>query len=87
MQVQQSAVKYHVSFRTLSDRNMKIGCHAIFFLQRTNLVPRGYIILHRTHSFHGISKIEKKAGTLRFERTETIMHFRRNMMAQPSFYY
>ena len=87
MQVQQSAVKYHFSFRTLSDRNMKIGCHAILFLQRTNLVPRGYIILHRTHSFHRISKIEKKAGTLRFERTETIIHFRRNMMAQPSFYY
>ena len=24
------------------------------FLQRLNLVPRGYIILDRTHSFHGI---------------------------------
>ena len=32
-----------------------MGCHAIFFLQRLNLVPRGYIILDRTHSFYGIS--------------------------------
>ena len=54
-QVQRSAVKYCFSFQTLSDRNMKMGCHAIFFLQKLNLVPRGYIILHRTHSFHGIS--------------------------------
>ena len=53
-QVQQSTVKYRFSFRTLSDRNMKMGCHAIFFLQRLNLVPRGFIILDRTHSFHGI---------------------------------
>ena len=43
-QVQLSAVKYRFSFRTLSDRNMKMGCHAILFLQRLNLVPRGYII-------------------------------------------
>ena len=28
---------------------------AIFFLQRLNLVPRGYIILDGTQSFHGIS--------------------------------
>ena len=34
---------------------MKMGCHAIFFLQRLNLVPRGYIILDGTHSLHGIS--------------------------------
>ena len=54
-QVQQSIVKYRFSFRTLSDRNMKMGCHAIFFLQRLNLVPRGNIILDRTQSFHGIS--------------------------------
>ena len=33
---------------------MKMGCHVIFFSQRLNLVPRGYIILDRTHSFHGI---------------------------------
>ena len=52
-QVQQLTVKYRFSFRTSSDRNMKMGCHAIFFLQRLNLVPRGYIILDRTHSFHG----------------------------------
>ena len=32
-QVQQSTVKYHFSFRTLSDRNMKMGCYAVFFLQ------------------------------------------------------
>ena len=54
-QVQQSTVKYRFSFQTLSDQNMKMGCHVIFFLQRLNLVPRGYIILDRTHSFHGIS--------------------------------
>ena len=30
-------------------------CHAIFLLQRLNLVPRDYIILDRTYSFHGIS--------------------------------
>ena len=33
---------------------MKMRCHVIFFSQRLNLVPRGYIILDRTHSFHGI---------------------------------
>ena len=54
-QVQQSAVKYHFSIQTLSDQNMKMGCHVIFFLERLNLVPRGYIILDRAHSFHGIS--------------------------------
>ena len=32
-----------------------MGCHAIFFLQILNLVPRGYIILDRTHSFQAIS--------------------------------
>ena len=30
---------------------MKMGCHAIFFLQRVNLVPRSYIILDRTHKY------------------------------------
>ena len=54
-QLQQSTVKYGFSFRTLSDRNMKMGCHAIFFLQILNLVPRGFIILERTQSFHAIS--------------------------------
>ena len=33
---------------------MKMECHAIFLLQRLNLVPRDYIILDRTYSFHGI---------------------------------
>ena len=54
-QVQQLTIKYRFAFRVLSDRNMKMGCHAIFFLQRLNLVPKGYINLDRTHSFHGIS--------------------------------
>ena len=54
-QVQKLTVKYRFSFRTLSDRNMKMGCHAIFFLKRLNLIPRGYIILDKTYSFHGIS--------------------------------
>ena len=102
-QVLQSTVKYRFSFRTLSDRNMKMGCHAIFFLQRLNLVPRGYINLDRTNSFHGISgeitetfslrkilsprKLDEKVRILRCERMETIIHFRKNMMAQPPFYY
>ena len=43
-QVEQSTVKYCFSFQTLSDRNMKMSCHAICFLQRLNLVPRSYII-------------------------------------------
>ena len=43
-QVQQSTVKCRFSFRTLLDRNIKIGCHAIFFLQGLDLLPRGYII-------------------------------------------
>ena len=34
---------------------MKMGCHAIFSLQRLNFVPRGYIILDGKHSFHEIS--------------------------------
>ena len=54
-QVQQATVKYCFSFRTLRDRNMKMGCHAIVFLQRRSLAARGYIILDRTYSFHGIS--------------------------------
>ena len=33
---------------------MEMGCHAIFFLQRVNFVPRSYIILDRTHNFHGL---------------------------------
>ena len=53
---QQSTVKFCFSFQTLSDRNMKIGCPAVFFLQRLNLVPRGHIILDKTHSFHRISE-------------------------------
>ena len=47
-QVQQSTVKYRFSFRTLSDRNMKMGCRAMFLLQRLNLIYRGYIILDGT---------------------------------------
>ena len=53
-QVQHSTVKYRFSFRTLSDRNMKMDCHAIYFVQILNLVSRGYISLDRTHSFHEI---------------------------------
>ena len=34
---------------------MKIGYREIFFLQRLNLVPRGCIILEKTHNFHGFS--------------------------------
>ena len=33
---------------------MKTGYHAIFFFQSLNLVPRGYIILDRTHSVQEI---------------------------------
>ena len=49
-QVQQSTVKDR-----LLDWDMKMGCHATFFLQRLHLFPRGYIILGGTHSFHAIS--------------------------------
>ena len=70
------------------------------------MVPRGNIILDKTHSFHGIlgdslkfvetfslrkilspRRLDDKAGILRCERMETIIHFRKNMMAQTSFYY
>ena len=74
---------------------MKMDFHVIFFLQILNLVPRGYIILDRTHSFHGIlgdspenlrklSVYEKfmTQDILRCERMETIIHFRKNMMVQ-----
>ena len=94
---QQSTIKYHFSFRILSDRNMKMGCHAIFFLRR--------LILDITHSFQGISgdspenlrklpvykknlspeKLDKNASILRCKRMETIIHFGKNSMAQPSF--
>ena len=53
-QIQYSAAKHRFTFRTLSDRNMKTGCHAVFFFQRLNLFPKGYVILDRTHSFQGI---------------------------------
>ena len=82
---------------------MKMGCHAIVFLQRRSLAPRGYIILDRTHSFQGITrksaetfslrkilsrrKLDEKASILRCERMETIIHFRKNIMSQTSFYY
>ena len=42
------------------------------FIFRKKLLPR---------------KLDEKAGILRCERMETIAHFRKNMMAQPSFYY
>ena len=32
-------------------------------------------------------KLDENAGILHCERMETIIHFRKNMMAQPSFYY
>ena len=86
---------------------MKMDSHTILFLQRLNLIPRGYIILDRTHSFHGISdkffrkpvetfslqeilstrKFDKKASILCCECMETTIHFKKNMLAQPSFYY
>ena len=54
-QAQQSTFEYRFYFRRLSDGNIKMGCHAILFLQRFNLLPRGYIILDRTYSFHETS--------------------------------
>ena len=48
-----SSQQLNIAF-LLSDRNIKMGCYAIFFLQRLNLVVKGYIILDRTLSFHGI---------------------------------
>ena len=80
---------------------MNMGCHAI--LQRLNLVPRGYIILDITQSFRRISgdfrenlrsfslreilsprKLDEKLDE---KNMEIIINFRKNMMAQPSFYY
>ena len=106
-QVQQSAVKYRFSIRTLSDRNVKIDCHVIFFLERLNLVPRGlYHFRYNTQFPRDFGrftrksaetfilrkilsprKLDEKAGILRRERMEIIIHFRKNMMAQSSFYY
>ena len=37
--------------------------------------------------FLSLIKLEEKAGILRCERMETIIHFNKNMMAQASFYY
>ena len=34
-----------------------------------------------------LRKLDEKAGILRCERMETIVHFRENMVTQPSFYY
>ena len=48
-----STVNYHFSFQTLSDQNMKMDYYAIFLFQRLNLIPTGYILFDRTHSFHG----------------------------------
>ena len=82
---------------------MKTGCHAIFFLHRINLVPRGYIILDGntvSTKFRAIRPkiggnfqftkilspriLDENARILRCERMETIIHFRKNMMTQPS---
>ena len=78
-----------------------MGCYEIFFLQRFNFVPRGCIVLDRTHCFHGIlddlpenlilrkilspGRLSKKAGIFLCEHMKTITHFRKNMMVQPSF--
>ena len=45
---------------------MKIGWNAIFFLQRLNLFPRGYIISERTHNFHEISADSPKKSVETF---------------------
>ena len=86
---------------------MKMDSHAALFLQRLSLIPRGYIILDRTYSFHRIAdkfarksvetfslqeilstrKFDKKASILCCECMETTIHFKKNMLAQPSFYY
>ena len=79
---------------------MKTDCHAIFLLQRLNLVPRDYIILDRTYSFHGIWVnslenlcnllpiiLDEKAGILRCGQVEAIIRFMKNMMTERSFYY
>ena len=51
--VQESTAKHSFPCQTLSDLNMKMGCHAIV-LHRINLIPRSYTTLDRKHSFHRI---------------------------------
>ena len=96
-QVQQSAGKYRFSFRRLSDQNIKIGCHAIFYLQRLNVLPKGYIIFDRADSFHenlrklsvyekSPRKLDKKPAfyAVKAWKPLSIIHFRKNMI---SFYH
>ena len=91
-----SSVNSQVSllFSKIIGSKYKNGLPCDLFLQRLNLILKGYIILDRTHSSHGISgnspknmrklSVYKKAGIL---RCELMIHFRKNMIAQPSFYY
>ena len=99
--------QYCFSFQALLDQNIRMDCHAIFFLHRFNLVLKDYIVLDKTHSFHRISgdlpknlqtlsvckkilsprKLGEKTEILCCEHIKTMIHFRKNVMAQPSFYY
>ena len=61
-QVRQSTVKYCFSFGTLSDRNMNVGCYAIFFCGNFQF----------TKNFIA-QEIRQKSRILRYERMETII--------------
>ena len=54
MEMQKVTIKFNSQQSSIASLfNMKMNCHAIV-LPRINLVPRGYIILDKNHSFHGI---------------------------------
>ena len=80
--VQKSTVRYHFSFWILSDWNMKMGCYATFFSQRINLFLKGYIILERTHSFHGI----KDGSPENLQKLHEKFYHSENQTKIPAFY-
>ena len=76
-QVQQSTVTYCFSFQTLSNENMKMGHHAIFFLQRLNLIPQGYIVLEHTVSAEFLAICPKIYVNFQFVKKFITKEFRR----------
>ena len=63
-----------------------------FFLQRLNLVPRSYINLDITQFPRNFGQFAQKSAETFIlwkilSRMETIIHFRKNMISQPLFYY
>ena len=52
-----------------------------------NLRKLSVFITQEIRKILSLRKLDKKAGIFCCERMETIIHFRKNMIAQPSFYY